>query len=244
MSNYFYKKAKKKYHLKKIVHILAFGLLFVGLYILSYVFLPIISWSIYFAPAFASQNIVSPIPKLFFLGFGIPKMGRVNNTYYLNAQNWFPTYVGKPGHPRVSSYLLTIPKLSIENAIVSTIDNDLAHHLVQYQGTALPPDNGNAVIFGHSTLPQLFNPRDYTTIFANAYILKPGDTITLQMQEVTYLYKIYTTIVVDPTDTSVFNQDYPFSNLTLVTCTPPGTTWKRLIVKAKIENLTARTKYY
>ncbi|OGH19024.1 MAG: hypothetical protein A3F31_00930 [Candidatus Levybacteria bacterium RIFCSPHIGHO2_12_FULL_38_12] len=233
MTKLYYKKSNKK-NLKIIIRIVSIGIFLAGLYVLSYVFLPIYSWHIYFAPVFAAQNVNYPIPKLLLL---TPTSNTSIDTKYLDAKNWFPTLSTTDTAPKISSYTLSIPKLSIKNALVSTINNDLSKHLVHYQGTALPPDNGNAVIFGHSTLPQLFNPKDYTTIFARAYTLSNYDKIILQMQGITYTYSIYNTTVVNPTDTSPFNQDYAFSHLTLVTCTPPGTTWKRLIIKAKIENL-------
>ena len=113
----------------------------------------------------------------------------------------------------------------------------MAKHLVNYQGTGIPGKNGNAVIFGHSTLPQLFNPKDYKTIFANVYKLKNGDVIYAMINGVTYTYKIFKITVVDPENSSALVQDYDNSYLTLVTCTPPGTTWKRLIVKAVLQEI-------
>ena len=121
--------------------------------------------------------------------------------------------------------------------MVSTVDTDVGKHLVNYEGTSILGDKGNAVIFGHSTLPQLYNPKDYKTIFANAYKLKIGDNIYGFVNGVSYLYKIYNTTVVDPSDTSIFAQSYNNSYLTLVTCTPPGTVWKRLIIKARLEKI-------
>jgi sortase A len=40
--------------------------------------------------------------------------------------------------------------------------------------------------------------------------------------------------VVDPNDFGVLDQDKDGSYLTLITCTPPGTYLKRLVVKAKL----------
>jgi len=78
--------------------------------------------------------------------------------------------------------------------------------LVNYQGTGIPGKNGNAVIFGHSTLPQLFNPKDYKTIFANTYKLKDGDTIYVIINNITYTYKIFKIVIVDPDDSSALVQ--------------------------------------
>ncbi|MBI3070309.1 MAG: sortase, partial [Candidatus Levybacteria bacterium] len=160
---------------------------------------------------------------------------------YTNAQNWFPSYnppSGKEaGNPKVSSYALSIPKLKIKNATVSTVGYELDKYLVNYPGTAIPSDNGNAVVYGHSTLPQLFDPGNYKTIFATLYKLSVGDEVFATVENVTYRYKIFSVTVVDPSDTSIFSQTYDNSYLTLVTCTPPGTTWKRLIIKARLQKI-------
>lgn len=243
MNKYYYKKGSGNL-LKKTLNILSAVLLITGSLITLYVFFPLISWQIYFHPAFASQNIAEPIPKSFVINSPLIKQlfsqakNSIGGINYSDAQNWFQGInMNKKGNPKVSSYTISIPKIQISNAFVSTIDNNVGDHLINYQGTSVPGDLGNAVIFGHSTLPQLFNPKDYKTIFANAYKLKIGDEIYTKVNNVTYLYKIYGINVVDPSDTSAFIQNYDNSYITLVTCTPPGTVWKRLIIKALLERI-------
>jgi sortase A len=224
---------------------LSIGVILLGIVIVSYVFMPLISWQIYFAPVFASQNIASPIPKINIVTNGTFQslLSQVSSSLmgvnYENAQNWFPTYNPnqKDEKVKIETYFLSIPALNIKDAAVSTKDNDLSSHLVNYQGTSIPPNKGNAVIFGHSTLPQLYNPKDYKTIFANAYTLKTGDEINVKIENLLYNYKIINITVVDANDTSIFEQSYGDSFLTLVTCTPPGTTWKRLIIKSVLQRI-------
>lgn len=235
MGKYYYKRDARNF--RKYLRLTS-GLFFIsGILILLYVLFPMISWQIYFQPAFASQKIVASIPHA-----NIVDLARnsIDSTDYTKAENWFKNFT--PGSAQkkqtdTPSYVISIPAIKIDNAIVSTIDTDLGKHLVNYQGTGIPGKNGNAVIFGHSTLPQLFNPKDYKTIFTNVYKLKNGDTVYAILNGVTYTYKIFKMTVVDPTDTSALIQDYDDSYLTLVTCTPPGTIWKRLIVKARLEKI-------
>lgn len=243
MSKYYYKKEDKIFK-KKILRLFSLLILFIGIVIFFYIFYPLVSWQIYFAPALASSNIKAPIPKATIvnsseIGSLISQAGNLlSGVDYTNAKNWFPGFNPRtPEQSKIPYYTISIPKLKINNATVSTRDNNLAIHLVNYQGTGLPPESGNAVIFGHSTLPQLFNPNDYKTIFATAYQLKIGDEIYPYVDGVTYIYKIFNISVVEPTDTSIFEQNYDNSYLTLVTCTPPGTIWKRLIIKAKLEKI-------
>ena len=141
----------------------------------------------------------------------------------------------KAGLPRIQNYTLSIPKLKLNNLSVSTVDNDLAKHLVNFQGTAIPADKGNAVIFGHSTLPQLYEQKNYKTVFTFLYELTTGDEIDLNIDNVAYKYNVENVIVVDADNTSVFQQNYDDSFLTLITCTPPGTIWKRLIITKLVD---------
>src|SRR5581483_6495740 len=236
-----YKKSANS--LKKLVRLLGIVLLFSGVLLTLYTFLPILSWQIYFAPVFASQSLSTPIPHL----SAVPptQIGSLFNSAalnlsrdYTNAANWYPTSnLGRNKNKAIQSYKLSIPKLNIIDATVSTTDNDLSSHLVNFQGTSVPPEKGNSVIFGHSTLPQLFDPKNYKTIFANAYKLQVGDEVFVNLPNISYKYRIMNITIVEPDDTSVLEQNYNDSYLTLITCTPPGTIWKRLVIKAKLEEI-------
>jgi sortase A len=243
MPKLYYKKAHGNSK-KKLLRLIGFGILLIGLSIVLYVFFPLLSWQIYFAPIFASQNIKAPIPQSTIVNSDTLEtlITEASNNFsridYTNADNWFPNYRKQTGGKKqIQNYSISIPKLKINNAIVSTIDNDLAKHLVNYGGTAIPAEKGNAVIFGHSTLPQLYNEKDYKTIFTNLYALSPGDKILININNITYRYRVENVKVVDPENTSILEQYFDDSYLTLVTCTPPGTTWKRLAVKARIEKI-------
>jgi len=243
MGKLYYQK-KKSLTKRSILRLLSLGIFLTGLSIVIYVFFPLLSWQIYFAPAFASQNVAAPIPQnTVVTGSTIGSLIENASNSLLgmdstNAQNWFPNLkFQKSGTPKFQTYTISIPKLNIENAVVTTVDNDLAKHLVNYQGTAIPADKGNAVIFGHSTLPQLYDAKSYKTVFTYLYKLSQGDEIDATIGDVTYKYKVENITVVDPTNTSVLQQNYGDSFLTLVTCTPPGTIWKRLIVRSRLEKI-------
>jgi sortase A len=242
MSNVVYKKRDR---VKIITRIRYSGLAMSVLGIVTFLYFsfPLLSWKLYFEPAFASNGIEAPVPKTAVLSSTSIKQLLTSavssvSTDYSNAQNWFPD-IPTPGSsagaekPVVTTYNITIPSIKVNYANVSTIDTNLDKHLVHYPGTPLPPSKGNSVIFGHSTLPQLFNKNDYKTIFAKAHTLEIGDKITLAVDGREYTYEIFSIFVTTPDDTSIFAQGQDDSLLTIVTCTPPGTTWKRLIVLAK-----------
>ncbi len=241
MSKYYYKKNATGQK-RKIVRYFGLLLAVVGVINLGYFFFPFISWQVFFAPAFASQNVVAPVPTSSRLNLSIGSLlshtvNSLSGVDYSDARNWFPEYQATGHSSNISTYTISIPKLGIHHAEVTTEDNDLSKHLVNYAGTAVPPEKGNAVIYGHSTLPQLFNPNNYMQIFATLHTIEVGDTIQAHVNNVTYTYRVNKIIVVEADDTSVHAQNFDNSYLTVITCTPPGTIWKRLVVKATLENL-------
>jgi sortase A len=243
MPKVYYKKTSGN-RKKKFVRILGALFILTGILITGYIFLPLLSWQIYFAPIFASQNIAAPIPQTTIVSGSTFKTllyeasNAISGTDYTNADNWFPNFKHqKNGGQQISTYSLSIPKLNIKNAVVSAVDTDLAKHLVNYGGTAVPPDKGNAVVFGHSTLPQLYDAKNYKTVFTYLYQLTQGDEIIVNVGNVSYKYRVENITVVDPSNTSILQQNFDDNYLTLVTCTPPGTIWKRLAVRARIEKI-------
>lgn len=133
-----------------------------------------------------------------------------------------------------STYYLSIPKLKITDAVVALGSMDLTKSLIQYPQTALPGQLGNTVIFGHSVLPQFFNSKNYLTIFSTLYKLEQGDEITLRYDKSTYKYVVEEMYEVQPTDLSVLEQRYDNKTLTVITCSPPGTYLRRLVVRATL----------
>ena len=230
---------------KKLIKVISILFILSGALMIIYVFFPLISWQVYFAPSFAAQNVVIPIPKYTVVSDSnssacnlLQNATNAISVDYTDASNWFPSYkFQKSKNSTLKTYTISIPKINLKNLTVSTSDTDLAKHLVNYIGTSIPPQNGNAVIFGHSTLPQLYDAKSYKTALTYLYKLSAGDEILVNINNKEYKYKVENIIVVDPDNTSVLEQNYDDSFLTLVTCTPPGTIWKRLVVKARIENL-------
>lgn len=147
---------------------------------------------------------------------------------------WFPTKPQKKNTGIIQTYSLSIPKLKIRDATVTIAGDDLLKSLVHYGGTAIPGQYGTSVIFGHSTLPQFYSPTNYQTIFSLLPTLKVGDEFSVVYDNITYTYTIYDMAVLDPTDLSALEQQFDDSYVTLVTCVPPGTKWKRLNVRARL----------
>lgn len=152
---------------------------------------------------------------------------------YTNSNTWFGRSKTVPVEGPVVFYL-TIPKLGINRATVRNDHTDLKQSLILYPGTAMPGDLGNPVIFGHSVLPQFFNPKNYLTIFSTLHTLTVGDEILIAQDNATYTYKIREMYQTEPGDLTPLAQSYGGRYLTIITCTPPGTYLRRLIVKAEL----------
>jgi len=154
------------------------------------------------------------------------------------ASNWFADGAKKEEFAvaNISYYTLSIPKLGIENASVAIGGEDLSKSLIQYPGTALPGKRGNTVIFGHSILPQFYNPKNYMAIFSTLPTMEKGDEVFIEYDGVSYKYQVFEMFEVLPTNLDVLKQGQADSTISLITCVPPGHPLKprRLIVRAKI----------
>lgn len=240
---YFKSNGRAKWDLRKLFKIVGVGFVLIGISFFLYFFFPILSYQLFLANALETNQIETPIPKYlvanrdYDLGSLVTSGITSLTSDFTDARNWYPNLSPQTKQLEVKSYSLSIPRLKIENAEVSTQDYELDKHLVQYLGTSIPGEKGTAVIFGHSTLPQLFNPKNYKTIFATLHTTKVGDKIFATVNGITYKYKIFSIVITDPEDTDILSQSYDNSYITFVTCTPPGTTWKRLIVKASLESV-------
>lgn len=231
---------------RKTINYLSYIALIVGAILMFWSFYPIISFEIY-SKLFIEKSFISPLPRSE-KNFSLEAIGSVLGTFNLFSNNlrdftqvnlWFPSVSVGAASPKISlkEYALSIPKLNIKDARVLVGGEDLKKSLVHYLPQSYPGEYGNVVIFGHSTLPQLYNPKDYKTIFTYLPSLERGDKILVKVNEAEYEYEVYDMIVVSPEQVSVLEQKNDDAYLTLITCVPPGTYWKRLVVKAKLSQM-------
>jgi len=214
---------------KLLLRIFAVVSALAGLGFLVSVVYPIVSYEINKKDRFSAYLSATPTPVDF-----------------TKASNWFPT-LDTPFVPNnVTFYTISVPKLNIENATVAIGGEDLSESLIQYPGTAMPGKRGNAVIFGHSILPQFYNPKDYISIFSKLPDLRRGDEVHIVYDGVSYKFRIEESVEVEPTDTEVLEQNLSDAFVTLVTCVPPGDPRRprRLVVKARIIPLTGYNTQY
>lgn len=238
---YRYIKAQPKRPIRRPV-ILSYILMAVGGMILLWTAWPVISFMLVRDGLFASQvspvadTTVNPAASSVFSPVVLAAQTE-NAADYTNPNVWFPTKPQKKVVAAVTSYTLTVPKLKIKDALVIIAGDDLNKSLIHYGGTGLPGEYGTAVIFGHSTLPQFYNPLNYKTIFSLLPTLNIGDEFFVTYDAVTYRYVIEEMVVTTPTDLAPLEQRFDDSYITLITCVPPGTYWERLNVRARLSDL-------
>lgn len=144
-----------------------------------------------------------------------------------------PTTPEVPPNP-----VINIPKINVSAPLVFADSNveaefqkDLENGVVHYANTAMPGEVGNSVLFGHSS-NDWWEPGNYKFVFVLLDKLVVGDTYTVNYNSRQYVYQVTETKVIEPTDLSVLNSS-GVPEMTLITCTPPGTSWKRLVVRSK-----------
>lgn len=165
---------------------------------------------------------------------------------YTNLANWFDAagltdlqqYESK-NETADDEYILDVPAINIENALVKIGGTDLNHSLIQYPGTATPGNPGAPVVFGHSVLRQFYNPsvnnpRRYISIFSKIMTLDVGDDVYITYQGAKYHYRVTNKTEVKPEDVFILKQNYDARQFKLVTCTPEGTYLRRGVVTAQL----------
>jgi len=132
---------------------------------------------------------------------------------------------------------ITIPKINVNAPVVyqpSIAEADVLRSLqdgvVHYGTSVVPGQNGNMVIVGHSS-NDWWEAGNYKFVFVLLDKLAVGDQFSINYQSKRYVYQVTNIKIVQPTDLSVLAPTTT-PTATLITCTPPGTSWKRLVVVA------------
>lgn len=145
--------------------------------------------------------------------------------------------------PVNTDFSIVIPKINANTKVVKNVDpynssvyqQALTQGVAHALGTATPDTFGNTFIFAHSA-GNWYQANQYNAIFYLLNKLVAGDQIFIYYQNQKYTYLVKELKFVAPTDVKLMNQDLSQHQLTLMTCWPPGTTLKRLIVIAKLQN--------
>jgi sortase A len=135
----------------------------------------------------------------------------------------------RPGDPLGRVYIPKTGKnfVFVSGTGVETLKKGPGH----YWSTALPGEPGTVAIAGHRTT--------YGAPFHNLNKLRPGYAITLTMPYGRFAYSVEESRSVSPTKITVL-RNRSYERLVLTTCDPIGSAAKRLVVFARLEQVTPR----
>lgn len=162
------------------------------------------------------------------------------NTAGVNSEIILPkqiTSATKVSLPEIKDSSIFIPVINISAPIswnvannADSVKTNLENGTIHLSGTALPGEIGNVFVTGHSS-NYPWAKGSYNNVFALINKLVIGDLIQIKYQNIDYVYKVSLIKTVRPDDISVLKPTKT-SQLSLMTCTPVGTSINRLIVIA------------
>lgn len=137
---------------------------------------------------------------------------------------------------------LSIPKINVDAPVIyganpadnNDVENKLRDGVVHYpitSASSVPGQNGATVILGHSS-NDVFDNGKYKFVFVQLSKLETGDTFYINYQGTRYTYSVTKKEIIDPTEISKVTADPNKPSVILITCEPPGTALKRLLVFA------------
>lgn len=137
---------------------------------------------------------------------------------------------------------LIIPKLNVDVPVNFGIANDtntinmaMENGVAQFSipgASAMPGEIGNLVITGHSA-GDIYSNNQYKFIFSGLERLGNNDLIYIDYQGTRYTYSVIKKETVEPSNVGALIYDTDKPMLTLITCTPLGTSRYRLLVTAE-----------
>ena len=135
---------------------------------------------------------------------------------------------------------IVIPKILANAKVIAEVDSQnsdiyqkvLTRGVAHAAGSSLPDESGNTFIFAHSSA-DILEANKYNAVFYLLSKLEAGDDIYLFYKGQKYSYQVTDKKTVSAEEVNYLNNNAE-KQLTLMTCWPPGTTLKRLIIIAKV----------
>ncbi len=140
--------------------------------------------------------------------------------------------------PAANQSAITLPGITEQLPLVysDTLEEEKIQEYLKNGAVVLPlgtafGEKGNVVVTAHSSGTQAFGP--YRFAFAKLSELSEGQEYTVTTPTATYTYRVYKKEIVWPHEVDKLPQDER-STVTLVTCWPLWTNFKRLLVHSEL----------
>ncbi len=148
--------------------------------------------------------------------------------------------------PASTDFGIVIEKIDVNSPVVPNVNSNnyteyikaLAQGVAHAKGTAFPgakgQANNNVFLFAHSAINPI-EAKKYNSVFYLLRKLEVGDRIVTFYKGTRFDYIVSDKRVVEATDTKYITNVSKDPILTLQTCDPPGSSLRRLIVTAKLD---------
>ncbi len=145
--------------------------------------------------------------------------------------------------PVDAEFGIVIPKLGANAKVIANVDpfnsrtyqNALTRGVAHAKGTGVPGSAGNVFLFSHSSV-NFYEATRYNSVFYLLTKLEAGDEIILYYKGEKYTYRVSSKRTVSATAVQYLKaMGGERETVTLMTCWPPGTTFKRLLVLAELK---------
>lgn len=216
-------KAKKTKDLSPIIKYCGIGLLLFGLILLIATYIPVISAYISYQKEGETTTTVEVSKEQF-----TEKVTKETEVVYMD-----------------STFGLYIPKIGTNAKVIRNIDpynkeqytTALETGIAHAKESSLPGENGNIFLFAHSAV-NFYERNKYHVYFYLLGELETNDIIYISYNSEIYKYKVTENKIVDKTEVKYLSStNTEEQTLTLMTCWPAGTDWKRtLIVATRVED--------
>ncbi len=141
--------------------------------------------------------------------------------------------------PLDTDFGILIPKIGANAHVVKGVDpynptiyqEALTKGVAHAKGSVLPGQIGNIFLFSHSS-SDFLNATRYNSVFYLLSKLEKSDTIKLFYEGKEYNYLVATKQVTESDAIQFLTYEAKAETLTLMTCWPPGTSLKRLVIQA------------
>ncbi len=148
-------------------------------------------------------------------------------------------------NPVDKQFTLIIPKININAPVIASVNpfNSAEYQAALKKGvahaknSALPDEAGSTFLFAHST-GSLLTVDKYNAIFYLLNKIEKKDKIWLVYEDKNYQYSVNKILEVAAKDVQYLEQEQEKeqNQLILMTCSPPGTDLKRLLIFAQLED--------
>lgn len=172
----------------------------------------------------------------------IPEDIRIPTVATISAEATAKPLPALEEEPVNKDFGIVIDKIHANSTVVGDVDpfNSVEYDaalkkgVAHAKGTRYPGEIGNVYLFAHNTL-NAWDIRNYNAVFFLLHNLAPGDRISTFYKDSRYDYVVFDKQIHSAKDLSPLETQYSEPVLSLQTCWPPGTTWQRLVVRAKLD---------